>query len=167
MIKADLEAADIPAVGDCGRKLDFHSLRHTCGTRMARNGVPLAVAQRGMRHSSPVLTANYYPHILIADKARELARLPAIAPTAAEREAIAKTGTNDAPALADDKIIVMPIDSNGTDAMGKIKTYMDGEDIKKTRRRARLKCKKSLRHSEKWRRGGDSNSRYRLPRTTA
>lgn len=78
MIKVDLEKAGIPFEDDFEQRIDFHGLRHTCGTRMARNGVPLAVAQKIMRHSTPVLTSGYYTHILIADKARELAKLPSI-----------------------------------------------------------------------------------------
>ncbi len=47
-----------------------------------------------MRHSDPKLTAGIYTHVLVADKADELAKLPKIAATfATEREAAAKTGT--------------------------------------------------------------------------
>ena len=123
MIKRDLEAANIPVLNEYGLKLDFHSLRHTCGTRMAKNGVPLAVAQKIMRHSSPILTANFYTHILIADKSRELAKLPTIAPATSERESSTRTGTDDLPTDGDGKTVVMPVDSFGKDSMAKIKTY--------------------------------------------
>ncbi len=62
---------------------------------MARNGVPLAVAQKIMRHSDPKLTSAFYTHILVADKARELSKLPAVAATVPANEAAAKTGTTD------------------------------------------------------------------------
>ncbi len=62
---------------------------------MARNGVPLAVAQKIMRHSDPKQTSAFYTHILVADKARELSKLPAVAATDPANEAAAKTETTD------------------------------------------------------------------------
>ncbi len=125
MLKADLEAAGIAVTDAYGRKIDFHALRHTCGTRMARAGVPLAVAQKIMRHSDPKLTANFYTHVLVADKAKELAKLPSIQPAGPEAEATAKTGTDDAGATIEGKIVVMKIDSSGVDSEDKIRTYGD------------------------------------------
>lgn len=76
MFRADLEAAGIPVVDDNGRVLDFHSLRHTFGTFLNRARVPLATAQKLMRHSDPKLTANIYTHVIVQDKAEALALLP-------------------------------------------------------------------------------------------
>ena len=67
MIRTDLLAAKVARVDADGRKLDFHALRHTFGTQMARGGVPLVEAQRAMRHSSPALTANIYTHVQSGD----------------------------------------------------------------------------------------------------
>lgn len=78
MLAVDLEAAGIPVVDEYGLVADFHALRHSYGTMLAKSGVPLAVAQRLMRHSDPKLTANLYTHILIQDKAEALAKLPKI-----------------------------------------------------------------------------------------
>ena len=112
---------------------------------MARNGVPLAVAQKIMRHSSPVLTSNYYTHILVADKAREMAKLPTIKPEPEKQEAV-KTGTNDRDDIAvgtivmkitdnekigqnrngaDGRIVVSVIDRFCVDSMANKKTYKD------------------------------------------
>ena len=41
-------------------KLDFHSLRYTFATKLARKGVSKRLAQELMRHSDPKLTANIY-----------------------------------------------------------------------------------------------------------
>ena len=60
MIRRDLDAAGIPFRNDSGEVLDFHSLRHTCGTWLLQAGVPLHVVQRIMRHSTPTLTTNTY-----------------------------------------------------------------------------------------------------------
>jgi integrase len=59
--------AKIPRVDDEGRKLDIHSLRHTFGSRLARNGVGLVQVQRLMGHSDPKLTAQVYTHLDVED----------------------------------------------------------------------------------------------------
>ncbi len=50
-----------------GRFLDFHALRVSYGTALARAGVRLQLAQRLMRHSTPVLTANVYTRLELHD----------------------------------------------------------------------------------------------------
>ncbi len=50
-----------------GRFLDFHALRVSYGTSLARAGVRLQMAQRLMRHSTPVLTANVYTRLELHD----------------------------------------------------------------------------------------------------
>jgi len=71
----DLKEAGIPKETDAGI-LDLHSLRHTCASRLAKNGVPLAVTQRIMRHSDPRLTASVYTHINAIDTADAVEGLP-------------------------------------------------------------------------------------------
>ncbi len=56
----DLERAGIRKKDESGRKVDFHALRHTLATNLARSGVPQRVAMEIMRHSDPKLTANVY-----------------------------------------------------------------------------------------------------------
>ena len=56
---ADLKRAGIEHETAEGR-IDFHALRVTFGTELARAGVPLPMAQKLMRHSSPVLTSSFY-----------------------------------------------------------------------------------------------------------
>ena len=63
----DLGYLGIPITTNEGR-LDFHSLRVTFGSLLARNGVSLALAQKLMRHSTPVLTANVYTRFAPSDK---------------------------------------------------------------------------------------------------
>jgi len=45
------------------RRCDFHALRVTMVSHLAINGVPLAIAQKLARHSTPVLTANAYTEL--------------------------------------------------------------------------------------------------------
>ncbi len=58
------------------RVVDFHALRHTFITRLARSGVAPAVAKSLARHSTITLTMDHYTHTLIEDERSALARLP-------------------------------------------------------------------------------------------
>ncbi len=46
---------------------DFHALRVTYATMLARAGVSLVQAQTPMRHFDPKLTANIYTRLLLHD----------------------------------------------------------------------------------------------------
>ena len=56
----DLARAGIEKLDSQGRKVDFHALRHTLATNLARAGVPQRLAMEIMRHSDPRLTAVVY-----------------------------------------------------------------------------------------------------------
>ena len=84
---ADCAAAGIPKRDGAGRVVDVHALRHTFGTLLARAGVPLQLAQRAMRHSSPTLTANVYTHLGLVDVAGAVDRLPRITAAMEARQA--------------------------------------------------------------------------------
>jgi integrase len=56
----DLWAAGIPYVDRNGEYADFHSLRKTLGTELAKAGVPMRAAMQLMPHSHPNLTAKTY-----------------------------------------------------------------------------------------------------------
>ena len=72
--RKNLEAAEIPYETEQG-VLDFHALRTTFITTLARRGVPLAAAQRLARHSTPRLTSNVYTRLELQDLHREVAKL--------------------------------------------------------------------------------------------
>jgi len=55
-----LEAAGLNRFDAAGRKIDFHALRYTFATKLARQGVSQRLAQELLRHSDPRLTANLY-----------------------------------------------------------------------------------------------------------
>jgi integrase len=76
VLRADLAAAGIPYTDAAGRVVDFHALRTTFGTALARAGVALQVAQRLMRHSSPALTSNIYTVLGREDERAAVAALP-------------------------------------------------------------------------------------------
>jgi len=75
MLRADLDAAGIAYRDDAGRVCDFHALRHTYVTRLARSGATVKVVQTLARHSTPVLTLGVYSHLELADGAAALAAL--------------------------------------------------------------------------------------------
>jgi integrase len=75
------------------RVADFHALRHTFITRLARSGVAPAVAKSLARHSTIVLTMDHYTHTLIEDERAALDRLPSINAPRANIAALASAGT--------------------------------------------------------------------------
>jgi integrase len=78
MIQKDLGTKDV----------DFHCLRHTFGTRLARAGVHPRTAQRLMRHSTIELTLRHYTHLQFSDDVQAVAKLgglcPPVCPTKAK-----------------------------------------------------------------------------------
>lgn len=96
MLQRDLEAAGIPYEDEEGRVLDFHSLRATTATLLARAGVPLTVAQKILRHSDPKLTANVYSKLELMDLSAGIESLPEIlvSPPEEKKVILRATGTD-------------------------------------------------------------------------
>jgi integrase len=70
------ERSDFLAYSDSqGRTVDFHALRHRFVSELARSGITPADAKTLARHSSIVLTMDYYTHAEIEDTANALAKL--------------------------------------------------------------------------------------------
>ena len=76
MMRVDLTAANIPYRIERDKVVDFHSLRVTFITNLARSGVHPRVAQTLARHSSVNLTMNVYSEVRGDDKRAALASLP-------------------------------------------------------------------------------------------
>jgi integrase/recombinase XerD len=83
--------AFLAVMDDAGRVADFHALRHTFITRLAKAGVSPKVAQSLARHSTITLTMDRYAHVGLAD---ELAALDALPAVEIEVEQLAATGTD-------------------------------------------------------------------------
>ena len=66
MLRKDLESANIPYTTREGNA-NFHALRHTFCTNLAKSGATPQLAQRLMRHSTVNLTTNYYTHYDLED----------------------------------------------------------------------------------------------------
>jgi integrase len=93
--KSDIRAAGIAYRDEEGRVADFHSLRHTFITNLARSGVHPKAAQALARHSTITLTMDRYSHTLIGEQADALKGLPDL--TGAVAGEVRKTGTHDSP----------------------------------------------------------------------
>lgn len=112
VLREDLAAAGVPYADASGRVVDFHALRTTFGTTLARCGVTLQVAQRLMRHSSPSLTSNIYTVLGRADERAAVSTLPDLArpgasseerprPVGARPDTTSRSGAGDVPLLVD------------------------------------------------------------------
>lgn len=85
----------IPERDTAGRVLDFHALRVTFITRLARCGVAPAVAKTLARHSTITLTMDHYAAVNDVDGREAINRLPDLPEAAAARkEAQRATGTH-------------------------------------------------------------------------
>ena len=90
--KRYLDKAGIEYVDDRGRRVDFHSLRHTYGSMLAKAGVAPRVAMSLMRHTDLRLTMNVYTDPRIFDMNGAVEKLPALA--AIKAATVQATGTD-------------------------------------------------------------------------
>jgi integrase len=77
----DLAACGIKGVDEHGRHLDFHALRHTFATMLARAGVSPRVAMELMRHSDMRLTAKTYTDAMSLPLFGELEKITPLLPS--------------------------------------------------------------------------------------
>ena len=90
----EMEQSDFLAyVDSAGRYGDFHALRHSFISSLARSGVHPKIAQDLARHSDIRLTMNVYSHSAQGDLADAVAGLPDVSATPEAQRAIA-TGTD-------------------------------------------------------------------------
>jgi hypothetical protein len=86
--QSHLKAAGIAYDKDAqGRHVDFHSLRHTLATNLARGGVAPRVAMEMMRHSEMRLTMSTYTDAALLPMADALDRLPSFEVIAVQQKA--------------------------------------------------------------------------------
>jgi integrase len=76
--REDLAAAKIEEVDARGRRVVLHSLRHSLATMLAISQVPMAVAQRIMRHRDIRLTAEVYTDEGLLPLSAAMASLPSL-----------------------------------------------------------------------------------------
>lgn len=76
MLRKDLKAAGICYRNQEGKVVDFHALRHTYATNLARAGIHPKLAMALLRHSDINLTMAYYTHVNIKEMSASLDSLP-------------------------------------------------------------------------------------------
>lgn len=76
--RIDLAAAGIEEVDSRGRHVVVHSLRHSLATMLAVMGVPMAIAQRIMRHRDIRLTSEVYQDEALLPLHAAMAALPSL-----------------------------------------------------------------------------------------
>ncbi len=74
--KRYLKRAGIAYCDGDGRRVDFHALRHTFGTMLAKAGIPPRLAMALMRHTDMALTMNVYTDPRVFDLAGAVEKLP-------------------------------------------------------------------------------------------
>ena len=77
-LKRDLERAGVAYRDAEGRQTDFHSLRYTFCTFLARAGVPIRTAMELMRHKDPRLTLQIYTDAGHLETDEAVGRLPTL-----------------------------------------------------------------------------------------
>ncbi|MGF1634192.1 MAG: tyrosine-type recombinase/integrase [Phycisphaerae bacterium] len=92
--REDLKAAGVDEVDATGRRLVFHSFRHTLATELARAGVSPRVAMEYMRHSDMKLTMRTYTDAERLPTWEAVEQLPAYASVVSALQL--RTGTDDA-----------------------------------------------------------------------
>ena len=108
------EASEFLAYRDgAGRCADFHALRHTFISTLARSGISPKVAQTLARHSTITLTMDRYTHTGLHDIATAVGSLPPLplpsGPTS-EADELRATGTDGVPGCT---LVAQPADRNG------------------------------------------------------
>lgn len=92
LLRKDAKHVEIPDRDEQGRTLDFHSLRATTATLLARANVPMQVHARLMRHADPAVTAKHYEKLSLS--ALRAAGSYALASTFWETPPVAPTAAN-------------------------------------------------------------------------
>ena len=83
-----------------GERIDFHSLRHTCGAWLAMTGTHPKCVQQVLRHQSITLTMDTYGHLFPGQEADAVARLGSMLTETGDSrppESLRATGTDDLP----------------------------------------------------------------------
>jgi Beta-propeller repeat/Phage integrase family len=94
MLRLDLEAAGIPYKDAKGHVCDFHALRHSYISLLARSSIHPKVAQELARHSDIRLTMNVYTHTRLHDLAGAVDGLPALLENPSPSNELKATGTD-------------------------------------------------------------------------
>lgn len=129
--KLYLAKAGIPFEDEQGRRADFHALRHTYGTMLAKAGIAPRVAMSLMRHTDIRLTMNTYTDPQVFDLVGAVEKLPSLDSVASESVSSQPAPIGYCPALICNSVgrlesSLTPV--NCTDMQQKSPTCMAGEN---------------------------------------
>ena len=114
---------------DQGRRLHFHALRKTLGTRLARHRVSSQIVSRIMRHSDLNITMKLYTDLRLVDSARALDDVPAIGLRSQTKTVVAMGRGNDDQRAAPGAGRTWPNQgAGGTDRQVKVSKKTFGKD---------------------------------------
>ena len=154
--RADIKAAGIPWVDERGHRIDFHALRTSYITRLQRSGVSPREAMELARHSDMRLTMKTYTDTAQLPLAATVAQLPSFGFTSEQNQHSQIDSQN---LGAGSLSVSAAVAKNKTKKTDKTPVNI-GESQSQSQPVA-------MGHGEaEWRRGGDSNPRYGLTRTT-
>jgi integrase len=156
-MKLDFKAAGIALLDERGHRIDFHALRTSYITRLQRSGVSPREAMELARHSDMRLTMKTYTDTAQLPLAATVAQLPSFGLTVEGQDENAQRDTQK---LVNGSPLVSPtVFQNGVE---KAEQVIESEEDSHSQSQA-----VTVGHQEAdWRRGGDSNPRYGLTRTT-
>ncbi len=127
MIQEDLAAAGIRYKDDLDACFDFHALRGECATLLVESGVDAKQTQEVMRHSSITMTMDTYAKVTSSRrKAAAVASLPDLSLPESQRQAVAKTGTDDASAVIGEIYLQNDLHRTTIDPIGQVNTSSSG-----------------------------------------
>ena len=164
--RSEREQSSLLAYQDhAGLVADFHSLRHTFISNLARAGVHPKLAQSLARHSDINLTMSRYTHTTRGEQSEALAALPDLsAATASELRA---TGMTDATASADvrQNHVACYVAFSGAEMSNSVRDdgpNASAETSGTADEKSRGIAEKTSDSRRSKRRGRDSNPRYRF-----
>ena len=153
---------------EADRPRNYHSLRHTFVSNLARAGVSAKVAMDLARHSDINLTLRRYTHTLLPERASAIDALPDLTGGQLEQHAQQATGTcdigPDSLPISLPKNLPSPAASEGSRVAS---DCISGRNARGTSRQENptkqgVPCTSM---HPMYRRGGDSNPRYGVTRT--
>ncbi len=103
----------LAAVDELGRVVDFHGLRHSFITALARSGVHPKVMQTLARHSDPKLTLGRYSHTELDEQHDAIGMLPSLSsPSPHEQLATGTMGAMSSNSVLASCLALLDSDSN-------------------------------------------------------
>ena len=143
MLQRDLDAAGVEVETEDGR-IDFHCLRRTFATNLARAEVSPNASQELMRYSDINLTMTTYTNFRLSDVAGDIERLPDLN---AFQESLSATGTADSSVSVAPRVALDLVQPRNSQALSVHITGTSGRFEPETKNPHNLRGSEGLRES--------------------